>query len=71
MLNSQDQLVYRVCVEGVTGWSIDRAGAGATHQGTATALYDHHRFSCEVVYGELGLLRLERLPLTVPLCASR
>src|SRR5262244_1591894 len=30
-----------------------------------------HRFSCEVVYGELGLLRLERLPLTVPLCASR
>jgi RNA-directed DNA polymerase len=30
-----------------------------------------HRFSCEVVYGELGLLRLERLPLTVPLGASR
>jgi RNA-directed DNA polymerase len=30
-----------------------------------------HRFSCEVVYGGLGLLRLERLPLTVPLCASR
>jgi len=30
-----------------------------------------HRFSCEVVYGELGLLRLERLPLTIPLCASR
>ena len=30
-----------------------------------------HRFSCDVVYGELGLLRLERLPLTVPLCASR
>src|ERR1700757_1519131 len=30
-----------------------------------------HRFSCAVVYGELGLLRLERLPLTVPLCASR
>ena len=30
-----------------------------------------HRFSCEVVYGELGLLRLERLPLTVPLRASR
>ena len=30
-----------------------------------------HRFSCEVVYGELGLLRLERLPLIVPLCASR
>src|SRR6266478_3906933 len=30
-----------------------------------------HRFSCEVVYRELGLLRLERLPLTVPLRASR
>ena len=30
-----------------------------------------HRFSCDVVYGELGLLRLERLPLTVPLRASR
>ena len=30
-----------------------------------------HRFSCEVVYGERGLLRLERLPLTAPLCASR
>src|SRR5213080_1095082 len=29
------------------------------------------RFSCEVVYGERGLLRLERLPLTAPLCASR
>jgi RNA-directed DNA polymerase len=29
------------------------------------------RFSCEVVYGALGLLRLERLPLTAPLCASR
>src|SRR5207248_4314578 len=25
-----------------------------------------HRFSCEVVYGERGLLRLERLPLTAP-----
>jgi RNA-directed DNA polymerase len=30
-----------------------------------------HRFSCEVVYGELGLLRLERLPLTVPSGALR
>jgi len=30
-----------------------------------------HRFSCEVVYGERGLLRLERMPLTAPLCASR
>jgi RNA-directed DNA polymerase len=30
-----------------------------------------HRFSCEIVYGERGLLRLERLPLTVPLRASR
>src|ERR1035437_889519 len=30
-----------------------------------------HRFSCDVVYGERGLLRLERLPLTAPLCASR
>jgi RNA-directed DNA polymerase len=30
-----------------------------------------HRFSCEVVYGERGLLRLERLPLTAPPCASR
>src|SRR5438132_3593596 len=29
------------------------------------------RFSCNVVYGERGLLRLERLPLTAPLCASR
>jgi RNA-directed DNA polymerase len=29
------------------------------------------RFSCDVVYGELGLLRLERLPLAAPLCASR
>jgi group II intron maturase len=29
-----------------------------------------HRFSCEVVYGGLGLLRLKRLPLTVPLWAS-
>src|SRR5215207_2120318 len=29
------------------------------------------RFSCDVVYRELGLLRLERLPLTAPLCASR
>src|SRR6266850_4345731 len=28
-----------------------------------------HRFSCDVVYGERGLLRLERLPLTAPLCA--
>ena len=30
-----------------------------------------HRFSCEIVYGERGLLRLERLPLTAPLSASR
>jgi RNA-directed DNA polymerase len=29
------------------------------------------RFSCEVVYGERGLLRLERLPLTAPLCTPR
>src|SRR6516162_2493761 len=30
-----------------------------------------HRFSCEVVYGELGLLRLERLPLaTAPILDS-
>jgi RNA-directed DNA polymerase len=29
------------------------------------------RFSCEVVYGELGLLRLERLPLTASPCALR
>ena len=29
------------------------------------------RFSCDVVYGERGLLRLERLPLTAPSCASR
>jgi RNA-directed DNA polymerase len=29
------------------------------------------RFSCEVVYGALGLLRLERLPLTAPSCASQ
>jgi RNA-directed DNA polymerase len=27
------------------------------------------RFSCDVVYGELGLLRLERLPLTTASCA--
>jgi RNA-directed DNA polymerase len=30
-----------------------------------------HRFSFEVVYGERGLLRLERLPLTAPSCALR
>ncbi len=30
-----------------------------------------HRFSFDVVYGQRGLLRLERLPLTAPLCASR
>jgi RNA-directed DNA polymerase len=29
------------------------------------------RFSCEVVYGERGVLRLERLPLTASSCASR
>jgi RNA-directed DNA polymerase len=29
------------------------------------------RFSCDIVYGERGLLRLERLPLTASLCASR
>jgi RNA-directed DNA polymerase len=29
------------------------------------------RFSCDVVYGERGLRRLERLPLTAPACASR
>jgi RNA-directed DNA polymerase len=29
------------------------------------------RFSCEVVYGERGLLRLERLPFAAPSCASR
>ena len=29
------------------------------------------RFSLDVVYGERGLLRLERLPLPAPLCASR
>ena len=29
------------------------------------------RFSCDVVYGERGLLRLERLPLSAPSCASR
>jgi RNA-directed DNA polymerase len=29
------------------------------------------RFSCDVVYGALGLLRLERLPLTATPCASR
>ena len=28
-----------------------------------------HRFSCEVVYRERGLLRLERLPSTAPSCA--
>ena len=30
-----------------------------------------HRFSLDVVYGERGLLRLERLSRTAPLCASR
>jgi RNA-directed DNA polymerase len=30
-----------------------------------------HRFSLEVVYGELGLLRLERLPLSAAPCALR
>jgi RNA-directed DNA polymerase len=30
-----------------------------------------HRFSFEVIYGERGLLRLERLPLTAPSCALR
>ncbi len=30
-----------------------------------------HRFSFDVVYGERGLLRLERLPPTATLCASR
>jgi RNA-directed DNA polymerase len=30
-----------------------------------------HRFSCDVVYGALGLLRLERLPLTAAPCTSR
>ena len=30
-----------------------------------------HRFSFDVVYGERGLLRLERLLLTATLCASR
>jgi len=30
-----------------------------------------HRFSCDVVYGERGLLRLERLPPTAALCALR
>ena len=29
------------------------------------------RFSCDVVHGERGLLRLERLPLTAPSCALR
>ena len=29
------------------------------------------RFSCDVVYGERGLLRLERLPLSAPSCVSR
>jgi RNA-directed DNA polymerase len=29
------------------------------------------RFSCDVVHGEHGLLRLERLPLTAPSCALR
>jgi RNA-directed DNA polymerase len=29
------------------------------------------RFSCEVVYEKLGLLRLERLPLAAASCASR
>jgi len=29
------------------------------------------RFSLDVIYGERGLLRLERLPLTAPPCASR
>jgi RNA-directed DNA polymerase len=30
-----------------------------------------HRFSCEIVYGKLGLLRLERLPQTAPAWALR
>jgi len=30
-----------------------------------------HRFSCETVYGKLGLLRLERLPQTAPTWALR
>src|ERR1019366_1337457 len=30
-----------------------------------------HLFSSDVSYGALGLLRLPRLPLTAPLCASR
>ena len=29
------------------------------------------RFSCDAVYGELGLLRLERLPLAAASCALR
>ena len=29
------------------------------------------RVSYDIVYGERGLLRLERLPLTAPSCASR
>jgi len=36
------------------------------HKGRGTK-----RFSCEVVYGALGLLRLERLPLAAPSCALR
>src|SRR5467141_1396809 len=30
-----------------------------------------HRFSCEIIYGKLGLLRLERLPQTAPAWALR
>ena len=30
-----------------------------------------YRFSCDIVYGELGLLRLERLPPIAPACALR
>ena len=29
------------------------------------------RFSCDVIYGERGLLRLERLPFNAPSCAMR
>jgi len=40
-----------------------------SQDGTKVAGRGTHRFSLDVVYGQHGLLRLERLPLTAPLCA--
>jgi len=74
-----------LCAAGRTTFATGRAGPHSavltayTYERVRDFLARRHkvagrgtrRFSCDAVYGELGLLRLERLPLAAASCALR